>query len=216
MHSISTQDYLKAIHSLEKPGTLVSTNSIAAILNIKSSSVTEMLGRLEQEGLVERQKYKGVKLTETGKEKAVHILRKHRLWETFLVDKLKFDWGNVHEIAEQLEHVESRELVNKLDTYLGNPKFDPHGEPIPDIQGNITELDIVIMAEAEPGEYLIAIVLDDRKELLNYITRLNFNINSQIRILGKEKYDNSVLIEIDNTNKSISEKVARKIGLITK
>jgi len=214
MQSQSTQDYLKAIFSLSKPGQLVTTNSIADHLGIKSSSVTEMIGKLEKALLVSRVKYKGVRLTENGRQQAVWLIRKHRLWETFLVAKLGFGWDQVHEIAEQLEHVESPALIAKLDEFLSHPKFDPHGDPIPDSEGNIPEIMSVVMSEAKQGVYLISRILDDSQDLLGYLTKMEISINTLIQLISTETYDGSVNISIDGKEINLSRKVANNIMLV--
>lgn len=213
MHSKSIQDYLKAILSLEETMEMVPTNYIAKSLSIKSSSVTEMVGKLEESDLVIRVKYKGVKLTESGRKAALMLIRKHRIWETFLVEKLGFGWDEVHPLAEQLEHIESQELTNRIEDYLGNPQFDPHGDPIPDRNGILPIIEIVKLSVTKPGSYKVVRILDDDKSLLDYLTRISIGISSSIEIIGSEEYDNSILIELNGVTKNISKKVAEKIGL---
>ena len=140
MNSESEEDYLKALYHLQKESDEVTTNSIAEFLEMKPSSVTEMLKKLSEKNYIKYQKYKGSSLSKKGRVIALKIIRKHRLWETFLVDKLGFGWGQVHIIAEQLEHIKSEELTDRLESFLGNPKYDPHGDPIPNKEGNIEKM----------------------------------------------------------------------------
>jgi DtxR family Mn-dependent transcriptional regulator len=138
-NSYTEENYLKAIYKLqEKQDSEVSTNEISKEMNTKAASVTDMLKRLSEKSLIHYQKYQGVSLTDAGSKVAVNIIRKHRLWETFLVNKLKFKWDEVHDIAEQMEHIESDELIEKLNDYLGAPQYDPHGDPIPSKKGVFT------------------------------------------------------------------------------
>lgn len=213
MQSRSTEDYLKAIYALQQPNSLVSTTAIADLLGIKSSSVTEMLGKMENLGLVYREKYKGARLTKDGHNEAVLLIRKHRLWETFLVDKLKFGWDEVHKIAEQLEHVKSKELVERLDNFLGRPSFDPHGDPIPDKDGQISEIELVVLSEADKGKYVVRRILDDSTELLEYISFLKIGLGTSIELVARQLYDSSVAIKIEGDPTSLSETIAGKIAL---
>ena len=138
IHSFTEENYLKAIYHLSTGNnSVVSTNQIAEITNTKAASVTDMLKKLAEKKLINYIKYQGVTLTEAGKNAAVNIVRKHRLWEVFLVEKLGFKWDEVHDIAEELEHINSESLINRLDDFLGNPAADPHGDPIPDRSGTI-------------------------------------------------------------------------------
>ena len=145
--SQAEENYLKAIYKISRQsGTLVSNNSISVEMNTSAASVTDMINRLSQKELIHYQKRKGVRLTDLGELTAIHLVRKHRLWETFLVEKLNFTWDEVHELAEQLEHIQSRELINRLDEFLDFPKYDPHGDPIPDENGRITERQQVLLS----------------------------------------------------------------------
>ena len=137
MHTLTEENYLKAIYKLheDKPDK-INTNAIAGLVDTAPASVTDMLRKLADKKLIRYAKYQGVSLTATGKKAAVSVIRKHRLWELFLVEKLGYSWDEVHEIAEQLEHIHSDSLVSRLSTFLGNPRMDPHGDPIPDENGN--------------------------------------------------------------------------------
>jgi len=162
MKSISRteENYLKAIFQLcegsEQPA---STNSIAQSMQTAAASVTDMIKKLSKKDLIHYQKHKGVRLTEVGNRIATNLIRNHRLWETFLVEKLKFSWEEVHEIAEELEHVQAEKLINRLDDFLGNPKFDPHGDPIPDAQGNFTFRKQIALPDLPEGKEGVPICL---------------------------------------------------------
>src|ERR1700741_1998079 len=137
MLTYTEEDYIKGIYHLQQTHSIVSTNQLASVLEATPASVTDMLKKLKAKKLLNYEKYKGFHLTAEGRKLSVNIVRRHRLWEYFLVEKLHFGWDEVHEVAEELEHIDSRKLVEKLDAYLGHPKFDPHGDPIPDINGKI-------------------------------------------------------------------------------
>jgi Mn-dependent transcriptional regulator len=148
--SITEENYIKAIfHLSEKSEQSVATNDIAAQVNATAASVSDMLKKLKQKKLITYEKYYGVKLTVEGQKQALAIVRKHRLWEVFLVDKLGYSWDEIHDLAEQLEHIRSEELIERLDKFLGNPKFDPHGDPIPDSSGKIQTVKHVLLSEVK-------------------------------------------------------------------
>src|ERR1700743_3108906 len=138
MNTLAEENYLKSIYHLSYQSINVSTNQIAALLNTRAASVTDMLKKLADKQLINYTRYQGVNLTPAGENIAIHIIRKHRLWEYFLVEKLNFKWDEVHEMAEELEHISSTELIDRLDQFMGYPKYDPHGDPIPDSNGNFT------------------------------------------------------------------------------
>ncbi|MDZ7612318.1 MAG: metal-dependent transcriptional regulator [Flavobacteriaceae bacterium] len=149
MFSPSEENYLKAIYALQcDQGSPISTNLISEKICTKASSVTDMLKKLSAKNLVDYQKYQGVFLTDQGMKHALKVLRKHRLWEFFLVEKLNYKWEEVHVIAEQLEHINSESLVDNLDAFLGYPKFDPHGDPIPDKNGILSLSELNNLLEA--------------------------------------------------------------------
>jgi DtxR family Mn-dependent transcriptional regulator len=210
MHSKTTEDYLKAIYKLSKDGTQkVSTNEIAHLLDVKSSSVTDMLNKLLAKKLINYEKYKGVNLSSEGKRVALSIIRKHRLWESFLVYKLKFNWGEVHKIAEQLEHIQSKLLINRLDDFLGNPHFDPHGDPIPDKNGKIIKRTLNKLSELKTGhEAELVGVNNDTESLLEYLDKIGLNINSRFKIMDHLAFDNSLLVKIGSNKVQISKKIA--------
>ncbi len=217
MRSRSEEDYLKAIYSLWKDDNPISTTDIANYLKMKASSVTDMLQKLSDKGWINYKKYKGATLTKEGKKIALSIIRKHRLWETFLVTNLNFKWDEVHEIAEQLEHINSSELVNRLDDYLGNPMFDPHGDPIPNINGEIPKSFSIPLIELPINKIgqVVGVSLDT-PSFLQYLDKINIHLGTKINVVDKIEFDQSLEIIIDNKNIQISSAVAKNILINTK
>lgn len=211
--TFSEENYLKAIYHLtSNANTEVSTNAIAEMMETKASSVTDMLKKLAEKDLVNYKKYQGVSLTENGKLAAKMIVRKHRLWEVFLVEKLDFSWDEVHDIAEQLEHIKSEKLINKLDDFLGNPTEDPHGDPIPNAQGQIITIEKQLLSELLEKQKGICVgVKDSSTDFLKYLDKQGISLGSQIEILGKESFDLSLRIKIDNKELDISNKIATNL-----
>ncbi|MCU0349374.1 MAG: metal-dependent transcriptional regulator [Flavobacterium sp.] len=211
--TISEENYLKVIYhvSLVAPKG-VSTNAIAGMLDTKASSVTDMLKKLADKNLVSYQKYQGVTLTDEGLYKAKMVVRKHRLWEVFLVEKLQFSWDEVHEIAEELEHIQSEPLIDKLDAFLGFPAFDPHGDPIPNAKGVINKVEKELLSEAELNQlYTCVGVKDSSTEFLQYLDKQQIALGSTIKILEKEPFDETLLLEIDGKKLTISNKIATNL-----
>ncbi|MEG9327367.1 metal-dependent transcriptional regulator [Salinimicrobium catena] len=213
MFSFSEENYLKAIFHLQKKYSGgVSTNALAEQMETKASSVTDMVKKLSDKELVKYKKYQGVKLSEKGKKTAVEVIRKHRLWEVFLVDKLNFSWDEVHDIAEQLEHIKSAKLTNELDNFLGNPKRDPHGDPIPDAQGNFRIANNLLLADLEKGQTGVCVgVKDSSTEFLRYLDKNHIALGKQIHIVYKEEYDKSLLVKIDDKELLISHTVSNNL-----
>ena len=213
MITLSEENYLKAIYHLGKRGSLaVSTNAIADKIETKASSVTDMLKKLSDKELVNYIKYQGVNLTESGKKTAASIVRKHRLWEVFLVDKLNFSWDEVHEIAEQLEHIKSDKLINQLDEFLGNPSHDPHGDPIPDKDGNIAEFQKILLSQInEDVTCSCAGVKDSSKSFLKYLDKHNIGLDTTIEVKHKEPFDESMTIIVNNHRLTISKEIANNL-----
>ena len=211
--TFSEENYLKAIYHLtNQTNSEVSTNAIAEMMETKASSVTDMLKKLAEKDLVIYKKYQGVSLTENGKLSAKMIVRKHRLWEVFLVEKLDFAWDEVHEIAEQLEHIKSEELINKLDDFLGNPTEDPHGDPIPDAQGKIVKSDKQLLCDLEINQIGICVgVKDSSADFLKYLDKQGIALGSKIEIIAKESFDLSIKIKIDAVELMISNKIASNL-----
>ena len=213
MITLAEENYLKAILSISScEDGKVSTNSIANEINTSAASVSDMLKKLQEKELIKHEKYKGVELTVKGTKLATSIIRKHRLWETFLVNKLDFSWGEVHDVAEQLEHIKSTELIDKLDLFLGFPKFDPHGEPIPTKEGEIPTSNTIPLNELQTGtKGNVMGVSMDEKSFLDYLTQLNIRIGSKIELLEKITFDQSISIKIENTTQHISNDVAKHL-----
>ncbi len=209
------QDYLKALYHLSKGSTdtIVNVSRIAAYLGLAPASVTEMLKRMEKNGLVLYQAYKGVQLTEKGKEQALKIIRKHRLWEYFLVHILKIPWEEVHAIAEQLEHVESERLIEHLDRFLGFPRFDPHGDPIPDKEGKMEIRPTVCLSEVPVGAMVEVLALKDQSSaFLQYLNQIGVRIGTRMQVHTKNAYDQSCIVIMDNGSKQVlSYKVSKNL-----
>jgi len=215
MFSQAEENYIKAIYTLDadsKKG--VSTNLIAEKMQTKASSVTDMLQKLSDKQLVNYKKYHGVKLSTKGEKIAASVIRKHRLWETFLVNKLNFSWDEVHNIAEQLEHIKSEKLVDKLDKFLDYPTVDPHGDPIPDKNGNIAEQRKVKLSTLKENDISILLTIKDSSDdFLRYLDKKEIAIGNTIKVLSIEPFDRSMKIEMNSKKISISENVADNLYL---
>jgi DtxR family Mn-dependent transcriptional regulator len=211
--TFSEENYLKTIyHITSSSGIEVSTNAIAEKMETKASSVTDMLKKLAEKELIVYQKYKGVLLTEKGNHLAKMIVRKHRLWEVFLVDKLKFPWDEVHDIAEQLEHIKSEKLINKLDNFLGNPTEDPHGDPIPDVNGKINKVEKILLAELSENQTGICTgVKDSSTQFLKYLDKNQITLGSKIQVLAKEEFDLSLKIKVEEKTVTVSNIIANNL-----
>ena len=211
--SIAEENYIKSIWHLQQTDSNVTTNELAAELQTKPASVTDMLKRLKEKKLLNYEPYYGVKLNAEGKKLALNIIRKHRLWEFFLVEKLKFNWDEVHAIAEELEHVSSPELVKRLDDFLGNPRFDPHGDPIPDGSGKMENINQVSLHQLkENTSAIVTGVGDQSSSLLDVLSKKNISIGTKLEIKQRYPFDNSVEIKIRNQPLiTISEQLAKKI-----
>lgn len=211
------ENYLKALFKISvSNGTGKSgINELAESLSLKPASVNEMLKRLKEKKLVDYEKYGKVELTKTGKSSAVDLIRKHRLWETFLYEKLSFSWEEVHEVAEELEHIKSKKLIDQLDDFLGNPKFDPHGDPIPDKNGVFIQQSKKTLNDIEIGARCrMVAVKDNSRTFLQYVVSLGLAINNEIKIISREAFDGQLTIEINGNEKSVSQKFAENIFVI--
>jgi DtxR family Mn-dependent transcriptional regulator len=195
--SLTEENYLKAIYFISgEQENLVNTNAIAERLQTKAATVTDMLRKLKKKGLVDYQAYRGTKLSVSGKGIAIKVLRKHRLWECFLVDKLDFGWEEVHEVAEQLEHIRSTKLTERLANYLGNPQFDPHGDPIPDAHGVFPKREELTLDKIKPDTTVIVTgVKDSSSSFLTYIAKLGIQLGDQLKVISIEPFDHSFCIE---------------------
>lgn len=213
MFTLSEENYLKAIYHLELVSDKgISTNAIAEQLETKASSVSDMVKKLSDKNVLVYKKYKGVKLTDLGKHTAANIVRKHRLWEVFLVEKLNFSWDEVHDVAEQLEHIKSPKLINQIDALLGFPTHDPHGDPIPDKDGNIKIIEKSLLSTLSINESGICVGVDDSSsEFLQFLDKKGITLGDQIIVLEKEDFDNSLSIQIGDRKMSISNKIANNL-----
>ncbi len=216
MQSYTEENYLKVIYHLSKDSHPVQTNAIAEKVQTKAASVTDMIKKLADKELVDYVKYQGVTLTETGKLTAINIVRKHRLWEVFLVDKLNFKWDEVHEVAEELEHIKSKLLVERLDKYLDYPKLDPHGDPIPDQNGNFADLPFIPLSKLKSNEKgTITGVSEHSSPYLKHLEKLGLTLGKKIEIIEIITFDGSVELLVENQKINISKEVAKHI-LISK
>ena len=212
MTNKTTEDYLKNIFWLSRVAKIVNTSSIAAALKISSASVTDMLKRLSENGYITYTPYYGVRLTKKGDKTALKVIRRHRLLELFLVEALGYTWDNVHEEAERLEHVVSEELESRIDAFLGNPRYDPHGDPIPTHEGIMEEPSYCRLSELSAGEQGIVSQVVDSKELLQFMKKMGLALQNKITIREKESFDDSVRIRIDNKkDQYLSREVTQQI-----
>lgn len=213
MNTLAEENYLKAIFKLSgKKKAAVSTNAIAEELETKASSVTDMIKKLTDKKLVNYQKYNGTSLTKKGHEIAVHIVRKHRLWEVFLVKNLNFQWHEVHEIAEQLEHIKSPKLVEHLDAFLGFPQYDPHGDPIPSKNGDFPKsfsATLIDLSIANKGH--VVGVSQDNPSFLQYLDKLEIHLGTKIQVIEKIEFDQSLEVKINGKVTHISSELAKNI-----
>jgi len=208
MLSSTEENYLKAIFKIaEKEKKSVGTNSIARQMATTAASVTDMLKKLAEKDLINYEKYKGVTLTATGNKSATNLIRKHRLWEVFLVNKLRFSWHQVHDIAEELEHIVSEELISRLDAFLDYPKFDPHGDPIPNADGKFTLRNQMTLSDMSLFQSGIVVgVKDHQTEFLKHLTKINIKLGTEIKIMEITDFDLSMKIDIDGKSEAVISK----------
>ena len=211
--STSEENYIKSIYLLQHLDSLVTTNELAYQLKTKAASVTDMLKKLKTKKVLNYEPYQGFTLSEEGKKIALTIVRKHRLWEHFLVNKLQFGWDEVHAIAEELEHISSPMLIEKLDAYLSYPKFDPHGDPIPDVDGKMEVTKQINLIDLETDrEAEVSAVGSQSTELLELLRHKNISIGTLVEIIRKFSFDNSIEIRINKTGIfSISHQLAQTL-----
>ncbi len=218
MLSFTEENYLKALLKLvlnndTKEG--VGTNELAAILNVKPATANDMLKKLKEKSLVEYEKYGKIYLTGNGEKAAVEVLRKHRLWETFLYEKLAFSWDEVHEVAEQLEHIQSQKLIDRLEKFLGFPEFDPHGDIIPNAKGEFKVQFKKTLADVKVGQSCkMVAVKDNSVEFLQYVVKVGLGINNTIKILSQETYDDLIQIEVNGQTSSVGQRFAQNIFVV--
>ena len=214
MITVAEENYLKAIYSLNlnRNDKELGTNELAKHLGISPATVSSMLKKLKEKKLIHYEKYGAISLLEKGKMEACTVIRKHRLWETFLVEKMEFTWDEIHEVAEQLEHIKSKKLVNQLDKLLGYPEYDPHGDPIPKANGAINGMHKTTLSQESAGKSLRVVgVKNDSPEFLRYITQLGLVINSKIVIKSNHEFDGSLDVDIEGKSQMVSQKVAENI-----
>ncbi|UOQ70780.1 metal-dependent transcriptional regulator [Hymenobacter cellulosilyticus] len=215
MPSYTEENYLKAIFKLAEaePGSEVSTNRIAEVLQTRAASVTDMLRRLGEKGLLNYTRYRGVSLTPEGRRLALLTIRKHRLWEVFLVQKLGFNWDEVHEVAEEMEHIQSPLLVRRLDEFLGFPQTDPHGDPIPTEEGAILQPQNRLVADLQPGDSgTVVAVKNTSAPFLQYLDKVGLCLGAHIEVLDKVSFDNSLEIKVNKQKITlISAEVSRNL-----
>lgn len=214
MISFTEENYLKIIYKLSADtDSEISTNSVAELTQTKAASVTDMLRKLSEKELVTYQKYQGVRLTEKGEIVALQVIRKHRLWEVFLVNKLGFNWDEVHEIAEELEHINSQELIHRLDEFLGFPQCDPHGDPIPDQNGRMPELGYKNLSEIGQNQKVIMMgVSQHSTNFLQYLAKIGLNLGIAIQVIDINDFDKSLTIKTGENNQSfVSYEVAKNL-----
>jgi len=209
----SEENYLKTIFNLSvNADSGISTNSIANAMESKPSSVTDMVQKLADKNLVVYKKYQGVSLTEKGEKIAINIVRKHRLWEFFLVEKLNFSWDEIHSIAEQLEHINSEKLIDQLDEFLDFPSEDPHGDPIPNQKGELPKLKRQLLSDAPLHKNLVCVgVKDTSPEFLQYLNKIKIALGTTLQIKEKENFDNSMKLLVENSEITISQLVSNNI-----
>jgi DtxR family Mn-dependent transcriptional regulator len=215
MNTLAEENYLKAIYHLSLSDANVSTNQIAAALNTKAASVTDMLKKLADKELINYEKYQGVTLTAAGEKIALQIIRKHRLWEYFLVEKLNFKWDEVHEMAEEMEHISSVELIDRLDKFMDYPKHDPHGDPIPDRDGNFKKYELKPIASLAVNESgIISGVRDHSATFLQYLEKQQLTIGKKITVTDIIDYDYSMILQVGQATTHISREVAKNLLIV--
>ena len=213
--SKSEENYLKSIFNLSEFGNKqVTTNSISKVLNIEPASVTDMIKKLSKKKLIYHEKYKGSTISKSGIKIALQIIRRHRLWEVFLYDKLNFKWDKIHDIAEELEHVSSEELIDNLDKFLKYPKIDPHGDPIPNKLGEMNFVDKISISDLNVNENgIVSRIINEDEEFFHLLKKLKIEIGTEVKIVDKIEYDESIEILINKKTVIISKDIANNIKI---
>jgi len=212
VHQIE-ENYLKELYKLShKEIKKVNNIALAKAMGLNPATVLEMVRKLAERKLVELAQDKSIQLSEKGRKKALLIIRKHRLWEVFLVNKLNYKWSEVHELAEQLEHIGTEDLVNRLEEFLGYPAFDPHGDPIPDRNGKIKKNNSIPLSTVTKEKFYKVISLADTADsFLDYLSGLNIEPGTKVKVIDHLDYDNSYTLSVNKKNIQVTEKVARNI-----
>jgi DtxR family Mn-dependent transcriptional regulator len=215
-YTVTEENYIKAIYHLQHVHDKVSTTLLSDEMNTRPASVTDMLKKLESKKIVHYQKYKGFSLTEQGNKAAITVVRKHRLWEFFLVDKLGFEWDEVHSMAEELEHISSNELTTRLDNFLGNPAFDPHGDPIPDNKGKIKIIKQENLAELPLKKTVtVSFVKNQSAQMLDLLNHFGIGIGTKLKVNRRFDFDGSLEIKIEKLPAiTVSKQVAQNVFCI--
>jgi DtxR family Mn-dependent transcriptional regulator len=212
MHTFTEENYLKTIYHCSLNASSASTNQLAAATHTRAASVTDMLKKLADKKLINYIPYQGVTLTSEGEKIALNIIRKHRLWEYFLVEKLHFGWDEVHEMAEELEHISSTELIDRLDKFMDFPKYDPHGDPIPDCNGQFKRQELKPVSALQVTQAgVIAGVGDHSPAFLQYLEKASLTLGTRLKVLEMAEYDHSVTLEIMGKQVNISREVAKNL-----
>ena len=212
MISLSEENYLKAIFHLMNTDNTVTINELSKVLSVKMPSVNNMMKKFAEKGWVIYESYKPLKITVAGKKQAALVVRKHRLTEMFLVEKMNFGWENVHEIAEQLEHIHSEVFFDKMDEILNYPKVDPHGEPIPDKDGNVIQPDFKKLSKCQENEIVeLASVTTSSEEFLSFLNKRNLSLGTEIKVLQKEDFDHSIKVSYNGQEENFSKTVCDRL-----
>jgi DtxR family Mn-dependent transcriptional regulator len=218
MLSQTEENYLKALFHLtsELSGkSEAGTNELAAALNVKPATANDMLKKLKGKKLIDYEKYGKITLTASGKKQAIAIVRKHRLWETFLYEKLGFSWDEVHEVAEQLEHIHSAKLIEQLEQFLGYPEFDPHGDAIPNAKGELKPQVRKTLSQVAVGKTCkLVAVKDNSASFLQYVVQVGLGLSSRIKVAGRQKFDGSMEIEVNGKRSIVSERFAENVFVV--
>ncbi len=208
--SNSEENYLKTIYHLQAETDTVSTSALAQQLNAKPASITDMMKKLNAKGLLNYKPYYGFTLSAEGKKAALTIIRRHRLWEFFLAQKLGFKWDEVHEVAEELEHVSSKKLIEKLDAYLGFPEFDPHGDPIPDIKGRVKKVEQIALTALPLNQLaIVQSIANQSSEVLDFLHQKKIGIGTQLEIKKRHAFDGSLEVRIKRTLTTITPALSK-------
>ena len=212
MNSQTEENYLKALFNLSNSVGEVSTSDLSEKLNVSTPTVNSMIKKLFEKGLVEYKKYKPVKLTEKGRLEAALIIRKHRLTEMFLVENMGFGWEEVHEIAEQVEHIKSPKFFDRMDELVGFPTVDPHGSPIPDKKGNIVQKEYQILSKCKTGDEVAIVALrNSSSDFLNFLNKRDLSLSTKIIVHSIEEFDGSMVVEFNDKKETLSKTVCDKL-----
>jgi DtxR family Mn-dependent transcriptional regulator len=214
MSTISKENYLKAIYNYKNSeGETATTSNLAKDLEVSNAAISDMAKKLSDSGLITYEKYKGMELTSKGERIALNVIRRHRLWELFLMKVLELNWSDIHDEAERLEHHTSESLIDKIDEYLNYPEFDPHGHPIPKKNGMFPKSPkIILLSNAELNRNYIFVRVNDRKsELISFLTNLGITLNTNLTVLEKFNFDESIVVRINDRKISLSKKVSENM-----